>query len=165
MRFSAAIAALSSLVAITLAPLALAEPIERIKLTDNDLSCPDIYKEIGEMNKIMGVARDTRDGSSTTATAADVAQSSTGLAVQAAAASGSYGAAMGLAQAAPFIGLFGKVAKGVADSKEKESAERLGDAKARKEHLSGLFINKGCKVADLEPSRQAAPGQDTPKKD
>jgi len=146
--------ALAVAAAIAFSPAVLAQAIERVKLTDNELSCGDIHSEIGEMNKLMGVARESRDGSSTAATAADVAQASTGLAVQAAVSSGSYGAALGLAQAAPFIGLFGNVAKGVAEAKQKESAERLGDAKARKEHLTGLFISKGCKVADLQQAKQ-----------
>ena len=32
----------------------------------------------------------------------------------------------------------------------KESRERLGDAKARKEHLTGLFVGKGCKVSEMK---------------
>ena len=143
----------AALALIALLPLTCgAQTIDRIKLTDSELSCPQIYVEIDDMNKIMGIARDERNASSSTAAAAGMTQQATGVAVQAAALSGSLGAAVGLAQAAPLLGLFGSVTKTVADSKEKESAERLGDAKARKEHLTGLFVSKGCKLSDMKPA-------------
>jgi len=128
----------------------IAQTIERVKLTDAELTCSQIYAEIDEMNKIMGIAKSDRDASATTATTAGLTQQATGVAVQAAAMSGSLGAAVGLAQAAPLLGLFGSATKGVADAKEKEAAERLGEAKARKEHLTGLFVSKNCKLSDVK---------------
>ena len=146
------------LAALALLPLTCgAQAIDRIKLTDSEMSCPQIYVEIDDMNKIMGIARDERNTSASTAAAAGMTHQATGVAVQAAALSGSLGSAIGLAQAAPLLGLFGSVTKTVADSKEKESAERLGDAKARKEHLTGLFVSKGCKLSDVKPTAAAAP--------
>lgn len=142
----------------TTAPALHAQSIERMKLTDGDLTCPQIYVEVGEMEKIMGIAKDEKSASATTANAAGMTQQATGVAVHAAAMSGSMGAAVGLAQAAPLLGLFGNVAKAAADSKEKESAERMADAKARKEHLTGLFVGKGCKLSDVRPATAGTSG-------
>lgn len=143
--------------AIAAMPLmCMAQTIERVKLTDSELTCPQIYGEIDEMNKIMGVAKGERDASATTASTAGLTQQATGVAVQAAAMSGSLGAAVGLAQAAPLLGLFGSATKSVADAKEKDAAERLGEAKARKEHLTGLFVGKNCKLSDIKQEAAAS---------
>lgn len=143
--------------AIFVLPLTgIAQTIDRVKLTDSELSCPQIYGEIDDMNKIMGIAKGDRDASATTASTAGLTQQATGVAVQAAAMSGSLGAAVGLAQAAPLLGLFGSATKSVADAKEKDAAERLGEAKARKEHLTGLFVSKGCKLSDVKQETAAA---------
>lgn len=142
----------SALLTLTLAlPVAVcAQTIERVKLSDTELSCQQIYGEIGEMDAIMGTARDSRDASTTTATTAGLTQQATGVAAQAAAMSGSYGAAIGLAQAAPLLGLFGSATKAVAENKQKESAERLSEAKARKERLTELFVSKPCKLSEVQ---------------
>jgi hypothetical protein len=133
-----------------------AQAIDRIKLTDSELTCVQIYSEINEMNAVMGIAKEDRDSSGNAATAAGLTHQATGVAAHAAAMSGSLGAAVGLAQAAPILGLFGSAAKGVADAKQRESAERMADAKARKEHLTGLFVSKACKLSDVAPSPAAA---------
>lgn len=137
-------------VTVLLPVLCPAQTIEKIKLTDNELNCSQIYGEIGDMDKIIGSAKSTRDASATTSTAADVAQTAGGHAVQAAASAGNYGAALGLARAMPFVGMFGSVAKGVSETKQRESAEQFNDAKARKEHLTELFINRGCKMSEMK---------------
>lgn len=134
-----------------------AQAIDKIKLTDSELTCAQIYSEIDEMNIIVGVARESRDSSATAATTAGMTQQATGVAVHAAAMSGSLGAAVGLAQAAPLLGLFGSATKSVAETKEKESSERLGEAKARKEHLTGLFVGKGCKVSEMKSAAASVP--------
>ncbi|MDK9703800.1 MAG: hypothetical protein OEL20_11740 [Sulfuritalea sp.] len=142
--------------AISALPLiGAAQTIDRVKLTDSELTCPQIYGEIDEMNKVMGLAKGDRDASATTAAGAGLTQQATGVAVQAAALSGSVGAAVGLAQAAPLLGLFGSATKSVADAKEKEAAERLGEAKARKEHLTGLFVSRNCKLSDVKQEAAA----------
>jgi hypothetical protein len=130
--------------------LAGAQAIERIKLTDSELTCPQIYAEIEDMNKVVGATRDERDTNANAAAAAGLTGEVTGAAVHAAAMSGSFGAAVGLAQAAPLLNLFGSATKTVASANEKASAERLADAKARKEHLTGLFVSKGCKLSDVK---------------
>lgn len=150
-------AVLITIAAFTLAASAMqANAIDRIKITDSELSCIQLYTEIGEMDTLLGTAKDSRDASSSAATTADIASKSTGVAVHAAASAGSYGAAMGLAQAAPFIGLFGNVAKGVAAEKEKAASEEVADAKARKEHLTGLFISKSCKASEFQTKSKPA---------
>jgi hypothetical protein len=138
--------------------LALAQSsgvIEKIKITDGDLTCKQIYAEIGEMDKLMGVNKQTRDNASTANTAADVAQTALPAAAQAAAYAGNYAGAVGLAQALPFASIFGSVAKGVAKQQESSAAETLGNAKGRKEHLTGLFLQKGCKLSDVAPPAPA----------
>lgn len=135
---------------VTPVTLAFAQSIDRVKLTDGDMSCSQIYREIGEMEDIMGVAQAERTNSSTTSATAGMAQQATGVAVHAAAMSGSLGAAVGLAQAAPILGLFGSVTKASADSKEKASTERMADAKARKEHLTGMFVSRNCKLSEVQ---------------
>lgn len=123
--------------------------IERVKITDGELSCKQIYDEIGQMDKVMGVAQGTRDASSTASTAADVAQAALPAAAQIAAQAGNYGGALGLAQALPFASLFGGVARGVAQQQQSSAQENLTNAKARKEHLTTLFLGKGCKLAEV----------------
>jgi hypothetical protein len=143
--------------------LASAQTIDRVKLTDADLGCQQIYGEIGDMDKILGIAKDERDTSGTAASAAGMTQQATGVAAQAAMMGGNMGAVVGIAQAAPFLGLFGSAAKSYAENKQKDSAERMGEAKARKEHLTGLFVSKGCKLADVKPpaATPAAPAEAT----
>lgn len=147
---------LTAVVALVLPIAASAQAIEKMKITDAELSCGQLYSEIGDMDRIIGVTKDSRDTSANTSTAVTVAQQAGGHAVHAAAVAGNYGAAAGLAQAMPFVGLFGSVAKGVADTQERASAERLADAKGRKEHLTGLFINKGCKASELQAQEKPA---------
>ncbi|MCF8198085.1 MAG: hypothetical protein K9J42_04920 [Sulfuritalea sp.] len=144
-------------IALVLPLAAHAQTIDKIKLTDSELTCTQIYAEIGEMDTIMGVSKESRDSSATAATTAGMTQQATGVAVHAAAMSGSLGAAVGLAQAAPLLGLFGSATKSVAEAKEKESGERMGEAKARKEHLTGLFVGKGCKVSEMKSAAATVP--------
>lgn len=134
----------------------IAQAIEKMKITDTELSCAQIYAEIGEMDKIIGDTKGTRDTSANTATAVDVAQQAGGHAANAAAMAGNYGGALGIARAMPFVGMFGSVAKGVSETKQRESGERLGEAKARKEHLTSLFIGKSCKASELKPAESPA---------
>lgn len=146
-----------AVVALVLPLFASAQTIDKIKLTDSELTCAQIHAEIGEMDTVMGVSKESRDSSAAAATTAGMTQQATGVAVHAAAMSGSLGAAVGLAQAAPLLGLFGSATKSVAETREKESGERLGEAKARKEHLTGLFVGKGCKISEIKSAAVPVP--------
>lgn len=128
-------------------------PIDRVKITDNELSCAQIHGEIGDMDKIVAQAKTTEDKERTSATAAGAA----GTAAEVAGRTGLFGAFGGVAGA-----LFGQVATQTAAGavqqtsaqSAQQAAERAKQAQARKEHLTGLFLAKDCKASDLN-----APGK------
>jgi len=128
-------------------------PIDRVKITDNELSCTQIHGEIGDMDKIVVEAKASEDKGRTSATAAGAA----GTAAEVAGRTGLFGAFGGVAGA-----LFGQVATQTAAGavqqtsaqSAQQAAERAKQAQARKEHLTGLFLAKDCKASDLN-----APGK------
>lgn len=128
-------------------------PIDRIKITDNELSCSQIHGEIGQMERIASQAKGVEDKERTSATAAGAA----GTAAEVAGRTGLFGAFGGVAGA-----LFGQVATQTAAGavqqtsaqSAQQAAERVKQAQARKEHLTGLFLAKDCKASDLD-----APGR------
>jgi hypothetical protein len=152
MRFSSLL-----FVSLTIAPgLAMAQqpgPIDRVKITDNELSCAQIHGEIGQMEKIQAESSTAADKSKTSATAASAA----GTAAEIAGRTGLFGALGGVTGA-----LFGQVttqtAAGAVQQTSAQSAqqaaERSKQAQARKEHLTSIFLAKDCKASDLN-----APGK------
>ena len=128
-------------------------PIDRVKITDNELNCGQIHGEIGDMDKIVAQSKATEDKERTSATAAGAA----GTAAEVAGRTGLFGAFGGVAGA-----LFGQVATQTAAGavqqtsaqSAQQAAERSKQAQARKEHLTGLFLAKDCKASDLN-----APGK------
>lgn len=126
------------------------QPIDRVKITDNELTCRQIHGEIGQMDGIAKSAGESRDASKNVALGADAAAAAAPVAAQAAAASGSIGAAVGLSQLAPLANLFGGLAKTKAADNANQAQEYMRSAQARKEHLTTLFVNKGCKASDLD---------------
>ena len=76
-------------------------PIDRVKITDNELSCAQIHGEIGDMEKFVAQSKATEDKERTSATAAGAA----GTAAEVAGRTGLFGAFGGVAGA-----LFGQVA-------------------------------------------------------
>ena len=139
-----------------------AAPIERIKITDNQLNCAQIYGETGEMDKVIAAAQAAGESGSNTAMAGSVAN----VAAEVAGRTGLFGQIGGMAGA-----LFGKAAAqtaaGVAQQSgqmtTQQSAERVKQALARKEYLTSVFVGRGCKVSDLnynppatEPQANAA---------
>lgn len=127
--------------------------IERVKITDNDLSCAQIHAEIGDMDKADPDAKTVEDKEKTSATAAGAANT----AAEVAGRTGLFGAFGGVAGA-----LFGQVATQTAAGAVQQSsaqsaaqaATRAKQAQARKEHLTNLFLAKECKASDL-----SAPGK------
>lgn len=122
-------------------------PIERVKLTDNDLSCRQIFDERESMDKLIGEARAAQSSGQTTATAGQAA----GVAAEVASRTGLFGSLGGLGGH-----LFGTVASKTAANVAEQTgqqgavaaAEREKQALGRKEHLTQLFLSKGCSAAD-----------------
>jgi hypothetical protein len=127
-----------------------AEPaIERVKLGDNELSCRDLNAEAGQMDKIMAEAKADESGGNATTAAGTAAKVAGGVGL--------------FAQLGGLVGhVAGQVAAGVAQQSGQQSADQAAErgrqALARKEQVSGLFVDKGCKESDLsyEPPAQDA---------
>ena len=128
-------------------------PIERVKITDNDLSCQSAFAELQGLDKIVAEAKAAQSSGQNTATAGQAA----GVAAEVASRTGLFGSLGGLTGH-----LFGsaasKAAANVAEQQGQMSAaqgaEREKQALARKEHLTQIFLAKGCSASD--PS---APGK------
>lgn len=132
---------------LALAGPATGEPIERVKITDNELSCRQMHDELGQMERIIAEAKAAQaEGEKTT-----LAGQAGGVAAEVASRTGLF---------AQVGGLFGHIAgtvasKAAADvaaqSGQKSAAsakEREQQALGRKEHLTALFLAKGCKASD-----------------
>lgn len=137
---------------------AAAQPIERVKITDNDMSCRQIHDEIGAMDKTIGEAKAKQAEGETATTAAQAG----GVAAEVASRTGLF---------AQVGGLFGhiagtvaaKTAAGVAEQSGQKNVqaakEREQQALGRKEHLTALFLAKGCKASDPDaPAANPAAG-------
>ena len=137
-------------------------PIDRVKITDNELSCAQIHGEIGDMDKIVAEARVIEAKQKTNTTAASAA----GTAAEVAGRTGLFGAIGGLTGH-----LFGQVAAqtaaGAVQQTSAQSAQQAGErakqAGARKEHLTGLFLAKDCKASDLNAAGRALSGEELQK--
>lgn len=123
------------------------EPIERVRITDNDLSCQQIFDERTVMDKAIADAKAAQSSGQTTATAGQAA----GVAAEVASRTGLFGSLGGLGGH-----IFGTVASKTAANVAEQSgqqdaakaAEREKQALARKEHLTQVFLAKGCSAAD-----------------
>ncbi len=148
-RVAACLLALSSFSAFAQAPA----PIERIKITDNDLTCLATFNELQGMDKAIAEAKAAQSSGQNTATAGQAA----GVAAEVASRSGLFGSLGGLTGH-----IFGtaasKTAANVAEQQGQmsaaQAAEREKQALARKEHLTQIFLAKACSASD--PS---APGK------
>lgn len=122
-------------------------PIERVKITDNDLTCLSAYNELQGMDKIVAEAKETQSSGQTTATAGQAA----GVAAEVASRTGMFGALGGLT--GHLLGtVASKTAAGVAEQQGQvtaaQAAEREKQALGRKEHLTQIFLAKGCSASD-----------------
>ena len=123
-------------------------PIERIKLTDNELSCAQLHAETGAMDKVLAEARAAEGEGRATATAGQAGN----VAAEVAGRTGLFGSLGGVTGA-----LFGQLATQTAANVAQQSgqmtaaqaADRSRQALARKEHVTSLFLNKGCRASDL----------------
>jgi hypothetical protein len=155
----------SSLVILTLCTLSsavMAQNIDRVKMTDNDMSCQQIYGEIGQMDGVIAKANQPQP-----VAAAPAADNSAGTQIagavvaQAAARSGfggfgGFGGALGnlLGGAAQAAAQQQSQQDAAAQQAAAQAAQRgalLGQqAQGRKEHLTGLFLSKGCRMSDIQ---------------
>jgi hypothetical protein len=141
---------LISLLSILFASTAFAQnsaPIERIKITDNDLSCRQLFDELGSMDKVIAEAKTAQSSNQTTATAGQAA----GVAAEVATRTGIFGALGGLG--GHLLGsVASKAAANVAEQKGQQgvaqAAETEKQALGRKEHLTSVFLAKGCSASD-----------------
>ena len=154
---------------------AYAQTIERIKMTDNELSCQQIYGESAAMEVIITTAgQQNADALAAQASQAVAAAQSAQTAQNAAVATNT---ALGIAARfggfGGFGGLFGSAAQSAAQlATDQQTASALQQAaaipvaqgavaaqpaqnlqgqqaQARKEHLTSLFLSKGCKMSEI----------------
>ena len=130
------------------------QPIERVKITDNDLTCRQMFDERDAMDKVIAEAKAAQSSAQTTATAGQAG----GVAAEVASRSGLFGSLGGLA--GHVLGTAAsKTAATVAEQTGQQNAaaavEREKQAMARKEHLTQLFLAKGCSAADPSAAPKA----------
>jgi hypothetical protein len=145
-----------------------AQTIDRVRMTDNDLSCQQIYTETVQMDGVVArasqpaqpVAVVDPNNNAATQVAGAVAQ----VAVVQSAARGGFGGFGNIGGASLFGGLLGGVAQQAANNNAQQQMANqqvaaqqtqqnalLGQqAQGRKEHLTTLFLSKGCKLADVQ---------------
>jgi len=164
------------LAAAVLAFIALgahAQTIERVRMTDNDLSCQQIYGEISQMDKVITMASQQ---TAAAAPAAPQADAGTNVGGQVAGAVAQQALASAAAQNPGMFGGFGgglgsmfggiaqQLAQGAANQQtannaaaqqqtaavQQSIAMQAQQAQGRKEHLTSLFLSKGCKMSDIQ---------------
>jgi predicted alpha-1,6-mannanase (GH76 family) len=156
--------ALGALLALGLQ--AHAQTIERVKMTDNDLSCQQIFTEIGQMDAAIANANQPAAPTAGNVAAAVGTEVAGQVAQQALARTGFGGLfGGGGGGGGGFGGLFGGMAQQAAanvaqnqaqqqaaaqQAAAAQSAQTVQQATGRKEHLTGLFLGKGCKMSDMQ---------------
>jgi len=145
---AAVVITVAGILCITTPVLAQQAPIDRVKMTDNELSCAQLHAESAEMDKIIAEAKTAENDGNTTAMAGTAGN----VATEVAARTGLFGAIGGLT--GQLLGqVAGKTAASAAQQSGQSTAQqattRAGQATARKEAVNTLFLNKGCNVADL----------------
>lgn len=143
-------AVLAPLVLVHLLALPLAaaaQPIERVKITDADMNCQQMFDELGAMDKVIAETRTAQAEGQTTATAGQAA----GVAAEVASRTGLFGSLGGLGGHI-FGTVASKTAANVAEQSGQQSAaqamERQKQAGARKEHVTAMFVARGCSASD-----------------
>ncbi len=152
----------------------IAQTIERVKMTDNDMSCQQIYGEIVQMDGV--IARANQPVAPTAAaTGADAGAPSAASGIAGAVAQQAIGQAAARGGFGGFGGGFGSMLGGVLSAAQNNAAQQqqqaaaqqsaaqqaaaqqaqqnalLGQqAQGRKEHLTGVFLAKGCKMSDIQ---------------
>lgn len=151
-----------------------AQTIERVKMTDGDLTCQQLYAETVDMDAVMaknkpapGAVPTAGSSASQTAGVATQAEGVANIAQGAAtisAYSGSFGGFGAFSSLGSLISGAAKMAQGsaaqqaatdaVAQQKaiaeQQAMAQMTGQAQARKEHVTSLFLTKACKMSEIQ---------------
>jgi hypothetical protein len=151
---AAVFVAVAGILGITMPALAQQGPIDRVKMTDNELSCAQLHAESAGMDKIIAESKTAENDGNTTAMAGSAGNAATEVASR----TGLFGAIGGLT--GQLIGhVAGKTAADAAQqsgqSAAQQAATRGRQATARKETVNTLFLNKGCQLADLNHNQPA----------
>jgi hypothetical protein len=147
-RFAVLATAVSSVFAIGVAQAQQPAAIERVKLTDGQLSCAQMNGEVGDMDKAIKESQAAIESGNNTSMAGTAGN----VAAEVAGRTGLFGQIGGIAGA-----LFGQTAAQTAAGAAKQSGQqtvaqandRIKQATARKEHISALFVARGCNPSDL----------------
>ncbi len=146
-----------------------AQTIDRVKVTDNDLNCQQIYGEIIQMDGVIARAAQAAPAAvADNSVAANAGSQMAGAVAQSALANvvarsgGSFGGFGGLGN------MFGGIAQQITQGATAQQAANSGaaqqqaataqqnqalqgqQAQARKDHLTGMFLSKGCKMGDIQ---------------
>jgi hypothetical protein len=155
------------------AAAAQAQTIERVKMTDGDMTCQQLYAETVDMDAVIAKnkpapgAVPVASSASQTAGVATQAEGVANIAQGAAtisAYSGSFGGFGAFSSLGSLIGGAAKMAQGsaaqqaatdaVAQQKavaeQQAMAQMTGQAQARKEHVTSLFLSKPCKMSEIQ---------------
>jgi hypothetical protein len=140
-------APLATLLAALAATAVQAQVIERVKMTDGEMSCRQMHTELGTMDQAIAEAKKEQESGATTTTVGQVG----GVAAEVANRTGLFGQIGGL-----FGHIAGSVAAkagaGAAEQSGRQStaraAEREKQALARKEHVTALFLARGCNASN-----------------
>jgi len=142
------IAAPLALVLLLLPPApAGAQAIERVKITDGELSCRQMYTELGAMDQAILESKKEQESGATTTTAGQIG----GVAAEVGSRAGLFGQIGGLlGHVAGTVAA--KAGAGAAEQTGRQTvaraAEREKQALARKEHVTALFLARGCSAAN-----------------
>lgn len=153
---------------------ASAQMIERVKMTDNDLSCQQIFNEITQMDAMIARANQPVAAAAPAPTQ-DAGNAGAGTAIAGAVAQQAIGQAAARSGFGGFGGGFGSMLGGVIGAAQSNAAQQQQQAAAqqaaaqqaaaqqqqqnalvgqqaqgRKEHLTGVFLAKGCKMSDIQ---------------
>ncbi|MDO9359641.1 MAG: hypothetical protein Q7T70_11680 [Polaromonas sp.] len=143
-----------------------AQTIERVRMTDNDLSCQQVFDEIKQMDAV--ISRATAPGVVAAAPGADPSSGANaamgaqvaGAVAQQAMATGGFG---GLGGFGGFGGMLSGLvqAAGAHQASQQAAAQQTAalqtqqnavlsqQAQGRKEHLTTVFLAKGCKMSEV----------------
>lgn len=146
-----------------------AQTIDRVRMTDNDLGCQQIYNETVQMDAI--VARAAQPVVPVAAVAdpnANVGTQVAGAVAQAAIVNGAarsgFAGFSGFGGGSLLGGLLGGAVQQAATANDQQHAAAqqqaamqaqqgavlAQQAQGRKEHLTTLFLSKGCKLSDIQ---------------
>jgi hypothetical protein len=145
---------------------ACAQTIERMRMTDNDLSCQQIYNESVQMDAVIARASQPAVAAAPAADPnANVSAQVAGAVAQTAIAHGAVRSGFGGFGGGSLLGgLLGGAAQQAATANAQQQAVAqqqaavqaqqgallAQQAQGRKEHLTTLFLAKGCKLGDVQ---------------